>query len=364
MPKPNFESFRESTAAYESWLAGEIKLIDSDLKTKHTAMRKDAFSFFRATFYRWCQLIPELLPEMMKLPSVRSVGDLHVENFGTWRDKEGRLIWGINDFDEACALPFTLDLVRLATSTQLAAGENKLVLDSKQTGETILRGYMDGIKSGGKPIILVGQYAWLRKVATMQIDAATDFWNKIESAPKVDFDTPGSVRKTLEGMMPSKTNHAKFVHRSAGLGSLGRRRIAIVGEVQGTQVAREAKELTTSAWYWATGLRPPAYLAYSKLLRHAVRVHDPFLSVKERWSYRRLTPDCTRVELSAASANRDERGLLYMMGYETANVHLGSLVSTQDRQSILSALNELPTDWFYSSGKLLADATLQDWKSF
>ena len=30
-----------------------------------------------------------------------SVGDLHVENFGTWRDSEGRLIWGINDFDEA-----------------------------------------------------------------------------------------------------------------------------------------------------------------------------------------------------------------------------------------------------------------------
>jgi uncharacterized protein (DUF2252 family) len=24
-----------------------------------------------------------------------------VENFGAWRDVEGRLIWGINDFDEA-----------------------------------------------------------------------------------------------------------------------------------------------------------------------------------------------------------------------------------------------------------------------
>ena len=24
-----------------------------------------------------------------------------MENFGTWRDAEGRLIWGINDFDEA-----------------------------------------------------------------------------------------------------------------------------------------------------------------------------------------------------------------------------------------------------------------------
>ena len=34
-------------------------------------------------------------------PAVLAVGDLHTENFGTWRDAEGRLIWGINDFDEA-----------------------------------------------------------------------------------------------------------------------------------------------------------------------------------------------------------------------------------------------------------------------
>jgi len=32
---------------------------------------------------------------------VLAVGDLHVENFGTWRDAEGRLIWGVNDFDES-----------------------------------------------------------------------------------------------------------------------------------------------------------------------------------------------------------------------------------------------------------------------
>jgi len=36
---------------------------------------------------------------------VLAVGDLHVENFGTWRDAEGRLIWGVNDFDEAWRLP-------------------------------------------------------------------------------------------------------------------------------------------------------------------------------------------------------------------------------------------------------------------
>ena len=39
------------------------------------------------------------------------VGDLHVENYGTWRDAEGRLVCGNNDFDETCPLPYTNDVV-------------------------------------------------------------------------------------------------------------------------------------------------------------------------------------------------------------------------------------------------------------
>jgi len=44
---------------------------------------------------------------------VLAVGDLDLENFGTWCDSLGRLAWGINDFDEAFPLPYTHDLVRL-----------------------------------------------------------------------------------------------------------------------------------------------------------------------------------------------------------------------------------------------------------
>jgi uncharacterized protein (DUF2252 family) len=48
------------------------------------------------------------------------MGDWHVDSFGTWRNLEGRLTWGINDFDEAWPLPYTKDLVRLAASAKLA----------------------------------------------------------------------------------------------------------------------------------------------------------------------------------------------------------------------------------------------------
>ena len=86
-------------------------------------MAEAAFPFFRATFYRWLQLWPEICPDLVNAPAVLGVGDLHIENFGTWRDEEGRLIWGVNDLDEAWPAPYALDLVRLTTSVYVAIEE-------------------------------------------------------------------------------------------------------------------------------------------------------------------------------------------------------------------------------------------------
>src|SRR4029077_13844919 len=104
------------TADFEHWLAGQLPIIRQDLALKHKSMAGAAFPFFRATFSRWLQLWPEFCPDLSKAPAVLGVGDLHIENFGTWRDEEGRLIWGVNDLDETWPAAYTLDLVRLTTS--------------------------------------------------------------------------------------------------------------------------------------------------------------------------------------------------------------------------------------------------------
>jgi len=54
-----------------------------------------------------------------------------LKNFGTWRDIDGRLVWGVNDFDEACVYPYTMDLVRLAASALLAARAEHLTMKPK-----------------------------------------------------------------------------------------------------------------------------------------------------------------------------------------------------------------------------------------
>ena len=114
-------SFVKDNEKYERWLRKQCRVVEADLEKKHERMRESAFVFLRATFFRWAKRVEGICADLAKTPPVLSVGDLHLENFGTWRDAEGRLVWGVNDFDEAAVIPYAFDLVRLATSARLAA---------------------------------------------------------------------------------------------------------------------------------------------------------------------------------------------------------------------------------------------------
>ena len=128
----------KATKKFEEWLGQHIRIVGPDLRLKHERMAGSLFPFLRATFYRWVQVWPAVCPDLEKAPRLLAVGDLHVENFGTWRDTDGRLVWGVNDFDEASLFPYTLDLVRLATSAIVAAREQRLAMKPKEATEAIL----------------------------------------------------------------------------------------------------------------------------------------------------------------------------------------------------------------------------------
>ena len=53
-------------------------------------------------------------------------GDLHVENFGTYLDGDGRLVFDVNDFDEAYLGRWTWDLQRFAASLALVGWQKAL----------------------------------------------------------------------------------------------------------------------------------------------------------------------------------------------------------------------------------------------
>src|SRR5262252_241977 len=169
----------QSTEKYETWLRKHIQVQESDLNLKHSKMAADLFQFFRATYYRWAEHWPDVCPEPAKAPSCLAVADLHIENFGTWRDSEGRLIWGVNDFDEACPMPYAVDLVRLATSATVALQGNHLSCDPNHACDALLNGYRETLDSGGRPFVLAEHNRWLRALAHNKLREPVRFWEKM-----------------------------------------------------------------------------------------------------------------------------------------------------------------------------------------
>jgi len=349
----------KATRRYEEWLAERIPLADADLHQKHVWMARDLFAFLRATFYRWMQVWREVCPTCVHAPDVLAVGDLHVENFGTWRDVEARLIWGINDFDEAYELPYTVDLVRLAASAHLAIKGAHLTIGTKDACDAILDGYAKGIASGGAPFILEEHHPWLRSMVTGALRDPQRFWAKLESFPPVR-NAPPSARKAIERMLPGKECPYRVLHRIAGLGSLGRERYVAIAEYQGGKAAREAKALAASACAWALNSKS-GNIRYQEILDRAVRSIDPFVRVKSRWIVRRLAPDCSRVELASMPKERDETRLLHSMGFETANVHLGT---QRTAKAILRDLNKRPPLWLHRAAADMVAVTAEDWDAW
>ena len=350
-------TIQESTKRYESWLRRQIPLIRNDLNLKHKKMREDLFSFLRATFYRWAQTYPASL---RRAPEVLGVGDLHIENFGTWRDAEGRLVWGINDFDEVCRLPYTNDLVRLAASAIIAAHAGHIKLEEQALCAPILAGYLEGLEAGGRAFVLAEKHPRLRHMAYHRLRDPEPFWKKLDDPVALKDKIPSGALKGLERDLPEKHMELHISHRIAGLGSLGRRRITAVVEWRGARIAREAKELAISAWHWGAGRAADQKIQYQRLLDSAVRCPDPFVFVRGRWVLRRLAPDCSRIELIDLPSETDCTYLLHAMGFETANVHLGS----GPAKEILANLRRRRKDWLPQAADLMVKTTVRDWKAW
>src|ERR1700746_1913547 len=350
----------KATADFERWLAKRLPIVRQDIALKHQHMAEAAFPFFRATFYRWLQLWPEVCPELAKAPSVLAVGDLHIENFGTWRDEEGRLIWGVNDLDEAWPAVYTLDLARLATSAYLAISSEHLSLTRRKAAEAIEKGYRAALAAGGKAFVLAEHHQWLRVLALGKLRDPVRFWAKMQQCPPYTSKPPSEARKLIEASLPEPCRAYQLKRRIAGLGSLGHPRILALSSWEGAFIAREAKGIRTSAWAWYKD-NSAEELYGARLVNSAIRVKDPCVRFHGHWLVRRLAPDCSRIELSSLPKERDESRLLYDMGWETANMHFGSPEAVAKVKHDLSSRGGR---WLHKTAKAMYKATMKDWEEW
>ena len=349
----------KATRKYESWLRAVLDVFEGDLALKAQLLAQDPFMFLRGTFYRWVQLFPDVCKKAAAAPVVLSVGDLHAANFGTWRDTRDELIWGINDFDEAAHLPYTQDLIRLATSVELASETQQLSISLAEACDAILDGYKEGLEKGGKPFAVDGDRDWLRKAYVKSEHLAEKYWERMNQYPDSAKEPPPEVRSMLEASLPSPELKYRTVHRLAGIGSLGRPRFTALAEWQGEFVAIEAKALIPSAALWAKKKQKGAEVQYEEVLARAVRSPDPLMKVYEGWVVRGLAPDRCRIELSELGPERDETRLMRAMGWEIANIHLGTRLAVK---YVLNDLKERKPNWLRRSAEKMVAVTLSDWE--
>ena len=118
------------------------------LKLKYKKLATDPFSFFRGT----CHLFYEDLSQnsgMNLAPLTWICGDLHLENFGSYKGDNRLVYFDINDFDEAVIAPCTWEIVRFITS--IIVGSRSLGVDEKESlnlSELYLKTYSQTLSKG------------------------------------------------------------------------------------------------------------------------------------------------------------------------------------------------------------------------
>jgi Uncharacterized protein conserved in bacteria (DUF2252) len=352
-------SFRKDNDAYEAWLARHCDVVKKDVKHKHKRMTKNPFVFLRATYFRWAKEIGSWCPEVMDAPKVLAVGDLHLENFGTWRDADGRLVWGVNDFDEAAVMPYTLDLVRLVTSIQLAPKRHQDVGD-RAAANAVLRGYRAGLDDPQPALLFEGE-TWLRSHALPGEGEPENFWAEVEEYPKAK--PPRRIARALIDSLPKgiDKDSIRLCSRRKGGGSLGRPRYVAVAYWRGGRVLREAKALVPSAWTWAQGRKKSPKSNFLELAKGRYRAPDPLLHVRHKFIFRRIAGDAEKIELGDDAGAAIHLRLLQAMGFDLGSIHAASSGSAN---AIARDLDRRPRGWLNDAAAIAASEVRRDFREW
>ncbi|QXG74995.1 DUF2252 domain-containing protein [Modestobacter sp. L9-4] len=129
----------------------DLMSADADaFRTKFRKMAADPFAFYRGSaclFYADMAALEDRWSDE-RTSRVWIQGDLHAENFGTYMDGEGRIVFDVNDFDEAYLGHLSWDLRRFAASFALLAWRKALADDV--IGELLgmfLGSYLDQVEA-------------------------------------------------------------------------------------------------------------------------------------------------------------------------------------------------------------------------
>lgn len=207
------------------------------LERKYTALRSDPFVFLRGTNHLFYEDWPRDSP-LNAAPPVWICGDLHLENFGSYRGDNQVVYFDMNDFDEGVLAPATWEIARMLTSI-LVGGRSIKVNEPEALGlcHIYLEAYTTEL-SHGHP-------------RAVDRDEAT-----------------GMIRELLDSLASRTDARAAFLNKRTAV-KKGRRRFTLDG-ARSLPVSKDAREPVEAAFRaWAKAQKNPKYF---KLLDIAIRI--------------------------------------------------------------------------------------------
>jgi uncharacterized protein (DUF2252 family) len=119
------------------------------LLIKYRKMRSGSYSFYRATCHLFYEDWVANAPAINSAPMTWICGDLHLENFGSFKGDDRQVYFGLNDFDEAVLAPCTWELIRFLGSIFVAT--HTLGIDDDEARhlcDRYLKTYTEALESG------------------------------------------------------------------------------------------------------------------------------------------------------------------------------------------------------------------------
>lgn len=324
------------------------------LELKYKLLSEDPFRFFRGTDH----LFYEDLASGQNWEDKSRIwisGDLHLENFGSYKGDNRVVYFDINDFDEALMAPPTWEVVRLLTS--IYVGGQSVNYDV-QTAEALCKIYLDAylqVLTSGKPLVIEKETAdgllvffldQVRQRKTRDLVRSRTIQKrnglqlliddqKIKTLPTVRKEQLLSFFKDWFAKTPGmeKFQAVDAGYRIAGTGSVGLQRYVLLVQepASGKYRLLDVKEATPSSVLPYVKTTQPGWnseadrvISLQKRLQHvspamlhAVHLEDKDFVLKE------LQPTADRMDLLLCEGKLNKLGrILVTMAHVTASGQL------------------------------------------
>ena len=306
------------------------------LRLKLQNLRRDPFSFFRGTaplFYRtWAA--PK---SFTTAPKVLACGDLHLENFGSYKGDNRLVYFDLSDFDEGCVAPLTFDVVRFLSS--VLVGAKYLNVGEKQAN-SLLAGFLDTYASA----IMSTKPRWVeRATATGPVK---ELLQSLKNRHRIDLisrrterrgrkihfisdgihalDASDGDKASAESILaayastqatPAFFEPIAIARRIAGNGSLGLERYVVLVRGTGTEEGRyliDIKFANPSALAAAIDTKQPSWRSEAERVTWVQRIsqaiHPALLGAigvgRRSYVLKELQPTADRVNLPALNGRK------------------------------------------------------------